>query len=58
MAGYEVLDGEIVVGQPELSEEICEVVHGFVHAFILLLIGVAVKSDKVYKVHLKATLCN
>lgn len=28
-------------------------VHGFVHAFILLLIGVAVKSDNFYKIRLK-----
>jgi hypothetical protein len=30
--------------------------HGFVHAFMLLLIGVAVKSDNAYKIRLKLNL--
>jgi len=31
VAGDETLYGVFVIGQPELGEEACEVVHGLVH---------------------------
>jgi hypothetical protein len=47
VAGDEVLDAGIVIRQPQLGEEVFEVVHGLVHAAMVLLIGVVVKSGQV-----------